>query len=145
MLVTKVLIYPVKKRIFCPKTTKFGPKLAFLVDMGQVMQVFSVPCWWVGWWLGPRGLYLARHLFTLFTLTAEKEIMMSMSSLSSPLLSSLALLLAAYEGQRTGARIIIPQLVTQAISHMQAVLLMLLVYCLLHCISNCLVHPDIRL
>ena len=33
--------------------------------MGQVMQVFSVPCWWVGWWLGPRGLYLARHLFTL--------------------------------------------------------------------------------
>ena len=64
---------------------------------------------------------------------------------SSSLLSSLALLLAAYEGQRTGARIIIPQLVTQATSHMQAVLLMLLVYCLLHCIPNCLVHPDIRL
>ena len=66
MWVTKLMISQVKKRIFCPKTTKFGPKLAFLVDMGQVMQVFSVPCWWVGWWLGPRGLYLARHLFTLF-------------------------------------------------------------------------------
>ena len=25
-----------------------------------------VPCWWVGWWLW-RGLYLARHIFTLFT------------------------------------------------------------------------------
>ena len=67
MWVTKLMISPVKKRIFCPKTTKFGPKLAFLVDMGQVMQVFSVPCWWVGWWLGPRGLYLARHLFTLYS------------------------------------------------------------------------------
>ena len=30
MWVTKLLISPVKKRIFCPKTTKFGPKLAFL-------------------------------------------------------------------------------------------------------------------
>ena len=30
MWVTKLLISPVKKRIFCPRTTKFGPKLAFL-------------------------------------------------------------------------------------------------------------------
>ena len=29
MWVTKLLIPPVKKRIFCPKTTKFGPNLAF--------------------------------------------------------------------------------------------------------------------
>ena len=55
MWVTKLVISQVKKRIFCPKTTKFGPKLAFLVDMGQVMQVFSVPCWWVGWWLWHAG------------------------------------------------------------------------------------------
>ena len=27
--------------------TKFGPKLAFLVNLGQA---YSVPCWWVGWW-----------------------------------------------------------------------------------------------
>merc|ERR1712013_609995 len=33
-----------KKRIFCPKTTKFGPKLAFLVDLGQAKQAFSVLC-----------------------------------------------------------------------------------------------------
>ena len=26
-----------------------------------------MPCWWVGWWLW-RGLYLARHLFTLFSI-----------------------------------------------------------------------------
>ena len=66
MWVTKLLISQVKKRIFGPKTTKFGPKLAFLVDLGQAMQAFLVPCWWVGWWLW-RGLYLSRHLFTLCT------------------------------------------------------------------------------
>ena len=55
MQVTKLLISPVKKRIFCPKTTKFGPKLAFLVDMGLAMQVFLVPCWLVGWWLWRAG------------------------------------------------------------------------------------------
>ena len=49
MWVTKRLISEVKKRIFCQKTTKFGPKLAFLVNLGQAMQVFLVPCWWVSW------------------------------------------------------------------------------------------------
>ena len=44
MWVTKLLIFPVKKRIFCPKTTKFGPKLAVLVNLVQAMQAFSVPC-----------------------------------------------------------------------------------------------------
>ena len=42
-----------KKRIFCPKTTKFGPKLAFLVNLGQGMHL--VPCWRVGWWLWRAG------------------------------------------------------------------------------------------
>ena len=44
MWVTKLLISPVKKMIFCPKTTKFGPKLAFLVNLGQAMQAYSMPC-----------------------------------------------------------------------------------------------------
>ena len=30
MWVTKLLIFPVKIRIFCSRTTKFSPKLAFL-------------------------------------------------------------------------------------------------------------------
>ena len=65
MWVTKLLISEVKKRIFCPKTTKFGPKLAFLVNLGQAMQAYSVPL--VGRLVVvARGLYLARHLFTLF-------------------------------------------------------------------------------
>ena len=35
MWVTKLLISPVKKRIFCSKTTKFSPKLAFLTIAGS--------------------------------------------------------------------------------------------------------------
>ena len=35
--------------------TKFGPKLAFLVNLGKAMQAYSVPCWWVGWWLWRVG------------------------------------------------------------------------------------------
>ena len=53
--------------MFCPKTTKFGPKLAFLVNLGQAMQACSVPCWWVGWWLCCTGCisqdtYLLYHI-----------------------------------------------------------------------------------
>ena len=35
MWVTKLLISPVKKRIFCPKTTKYSLKLAFLSIAGS--------------------------------------------------------------------------------------------------------------
>ena len=44
----KILIFPLKKRIFCPKMTKFSPKLAFLSIAGS---------------------FGARHLFTLFSTT----------------------------------------------------------------------------
>ena len=44
MWVTKLLIFPVEIRIFCPKSTKFGPKLAFLINLGQAMQAYSMPC-----------------------------------------------------------------------------------------------------
>ena len=41
MWVTKLLISPVKNRIFCPKTAKFGPKYAFLVILGQILPFFA--------------------------------------------------------------------------------------------------------
>ena len=46
---------PVKIRIFCPKTTKFSPKLAILVILGQALPAHLVPCWWVGWRLWRAG------------------------------------------------------------------------------------------
>ena len=42
MWVTKLLISPEKKRIFCPKTTKFGPKMAFMVNLGQALPAHLV-------------------------------------------------------------------------------------------------------
>ena len=79
MWVTKLLISPVKKRIFCPKTTKFGPKLAVLVNLGQAMQAYSMPSWWVGWWLWRAGcisqdtylLYIVN--FNLLIVWSEKS------------------------------------------------------------------------
>ena len=52
-----------KKKDFCPKTTKFGPKLAFLVHLGHAG--FFGALLVGGLVVVARGLYLARHLFTL--------------------------------------------------------------------------------
>ena len=42
MWVTKLLISPVKIRIFCPKKSKFGPKMAFLFILGQTLPAHLV-------------------------------------------------------------------------------------------------------
>ena len=56
MWVTKLLIFPVEIRICCPKTTKFGPKLAFLVNLGQARPGRLIhTLLWVGWWLWRAG------------------------------------------------------------------------------------------
>ena len=78
MWVTKLLISQVKKRIFCPK-------LAFLVNLGQAMQAYSVPCWCVGWWLWRAGcisqdtylLYLKneRAFQNLFSLGGDARVL----------------------------------------------------------------------
>ena len=61
MWVPKLLISPVIIRIFCPKTTKFGPNLAFLSIAGSFGALL------VGWLVVvARGLYFARHLFILY-------------------------------------------------------------------------------
>ena len=53
-----------KKKDFCPKKNKFSLKLAFLSIAGSFGALL------VGWMVVvARGLYLARHLFTLFDLT----------------------------------------------------------------------------
>ena len=70
--VTKLLIFPVEIRIFCPKTTKFGPKLAFLVNLGQAMQAYSVPCWWVGWWLWRAGC-ISQDTYLLYVWCTAKQ------------------------------------------------------------------------
>ena len=56
MWVTKLLISPVKKKnFFAQKRPNLAQILAFLVNLGQAMQAYSMPCWWVGWWLWRAG------------------------------------------------------------------------------------------
>ena len=55
MWVTKLLISPVRIRIFSPKTTKSGPKLVFLFILGQALPAHLVPFWLVGWLVGGCG------------------------------------------------------------------------------------------
>ena len=41
MLVPKLLLNPIKIRLFGPKMAKFGPKSAFLVILGQILPFFA--------------------------------------------------------------------------------------------------------
>ena len=56
MWVTKLLISPVKKGFFAQKRPNLAQNWHFCPLLAHL-----VPCWWL--W---HGLYLARHLFTLF-------------------------------------------------------------------------------
>ena len=67
MWVTKLLISPVKKRIFVQKRPNLAQNWPFCP-----LLAYLVPCWWVGWWLW-CGLYLARHLFALFSGPTHKN------------------------------------------------------------------------
>ena len=62
MWLPKLLVSPVKIRIFCQKTTKFSSKLAFLVILSQALPA-SFDALLV---VVAHRLYLARHLPTLF-------------------------------------------------------------------------------
>ena len=61
MWVTKLLISPVKIRIFCPKKSKFGPKMAFLFFLGQ-----ALPAHLVGG-CGARAVSRKTPIYFMFT------------------------------------------------------------------------------
>ena len=81
MWVTKLLISPVKKRIFCPKTTKFGPKLAYLV-------IWARPCWLI--WCPVGGLAggcgagcISQDTYLLYVMISAWEGLLSYSILKT--------------------------------------------------------------
>ena len=65
MWVTKLLISPVKKRIFCPKNDQIGPKIGIFGQFGPGHAGFFGALLVGRLVVVARGLYLARHLFTL--------------------------------------------------------------------------------
>ena len=73
MWVPKLLLFPVIIRISCPKMTKFGPKVAFLVIFGQALPAHLVPCWWLGWWLW-RGGCISQDTYLLYDVDAQQMI-----------------------------------------------------------------------
>ena len=85
MWVPKLLLCPVKIRIFCPKTTKFGPKLAFLVIFGQALLSHLVPCCWVGWWLWRAGCISQTPIYFIFIILDERKMNVFQTVVSSVL------------------------------------------------------------
>ena len=71
MWVTKLLISPVKKRIFCPKNDQIGPKIGIFGQFGPGHAGFFGALLVGRLVVVARGLYLARHLFTLSSPRAE--------------------------------------------------------------------------
>ena len=49
----KTFDFSSKKKDFLPKNDQIWPKIG--INLGQAMQAYSVPCWWVGWWLWRAG------------------------------------------------------------------------------------------
>merc|ERR1712213_246293 len=80
MWVTKLMISQVKKRIFCPKTTKFGPKLAFLVNLGQAMQAYSMPCCGSVGGCGARAVSRKTPIYFICTWIKIGKVVMLMDS-----------------------------------------------------------------
>ena len=70
MWVTKLLISPVKIRIFCPKKSKFGPKMAFGI-LGQALPANLV--WWF-WCVGciSQDTYLLYKHYSIFYNTSAR-------------------------------------------------------------------------
>ena len=70
MWVTKLLISQVKKKDFLPKNDQIWPKIGIFGQFGPGHAGF-LGALFVGWLVVvARGLYLARHLFTLYYNTA---------------------------------------------------------------------------
>ena len=62
MLVPKLLLTPIKIRIFGPKTAKYGPKYAFLVILGQIYSI------WLEW------IFLKKQFYIPLKQRQEKDV-----------------------------------------------------------------------
>ena len=62
MWVTKLLIFPVEIRIFCPKTTKIGIFGQFEPGHAGLFNALL----WVGWWLGARAVSRKTPIYFIY-------------------------------------------------------------------------------
>ena len=73
MWVTKLLIFPVEIRIFCSKKDQIWPKIGIFGQFGPGHAGFFGALFVGRLVVVARGLYLARHLFTLYYLQPFTE------------------------------------------------------------------------
>ena len=57
-----------KKKDFLPKNDQIWSKIGILVNLGQAMQAYSVPCLWVGWWLWRAGC-ISQDTYLLYNIS----------------------------------------------------------------------------
>ena len=74
MWVTKLLISQVKKKDFLPQNDQIWPKIGIFGQFGPGHAGFFGPLLVGRLVVGARGLYLARHLFTLFHFWSNSNI-----------------------------------------------------------------------
>ena len=52
--------------------------------MGQAMQAFSVPCWWVSWWLWRAGC-ISQDTYLLYYITMTTKTKITWLRISCPI------------------------------------------------------------
>ena len=83
-----------KKKDFLPQNDQFWPKIGILVDLGQAMQAFSVPCWWVSWGLWRAGC-IAQDTYLLYVNLAEQS---KIADVQLFILNTISLLISSFQG-----------------------------------------------
>ena len=57
-----------------------------MVNLGQAMQAYSVPCWWVVWWLWRAGP-ISQDTYLLYDIASQILFSLNIRTAAPPLLS----------------------------------------------------------
>ena len=68
----KTFDFSSKKKDFLPKNDQIWPKIGIFGRFGPAMQAFSVPCWWVSWWLRRAGC-ISQDTYLLYMVYDDYE------------------------------------------------------------------------
>ena len=69
----KTFDFSSKKKDFLPKNDQIWPKIGIFGQLGQAVQAYSMPCWWVGWWLWRAGC-ISQDTYLLYGKSIEGQL-----------------------------------------------------------------------
>ena len=67
---------------FLPQNDQIWPKIGIFGQFGQAMQAYSVPCWWVGWWLWRAGC-ISQDTYLLYINSLRDESQITLQGMYS--------------------------------------------------------------